>query len=158
MSNANNKDSKVDQIPTSKTQSRPSVEDAMKAPERVSLRKQRVFSADRREGYTRRYVNDLPGRIQAFLLAGWALVADTKLEKTHDGLAQVESQLGSSIRRMVNKDPNAPCHYAYLMEIPTELYDEDQLEQQKEIDEKEAAFDPTGLHKKSGMYGTIDRK
>lgn len=126
-------------------------------PERVPLHKQKAFTADARAGFTRRWVNDQVGRIDMFLKAGWTLVVGD-IEKTHEGLAQVESQLGSNVRRVVNKDPNADCRHAVLMEIPTEWYEKDHAEQQKLIDEKEAAFDSTGLHKQTGMYGKLERK
>lgn len=132
-------------------------ERANSRPERVPLHKQKAFTANSRPGYTRRWVNDQMGRIDMFLQAGWTLVVGNT-EETHEGLAQVESQLGSKVRRVVNKDPNADSRHAVLMEIPTEWYEKDRQEQQKLIDEKEAAFDAHGLHKSTGMYGKLERK
>ena len=132
-------------------------ERAGKRPDRVPLHKQKTLTSEDRPGYTRRWVNDAIGRIDAFTKAGWTLVSgDT--EKTHAGLAQVESQLGSDIKRVVNKDANADCRHAVLMEIPTEWYVTDKLEQQKLIDEKEAAFDQSGVHRQTGMYGSMSMK
>lgn len=131
---------------------------AKRRPERVPLSKQQVFVAPQRDGYMRRYVNDLPGRIEAFKRAGWVIVEDiTNSTKTHEGLAQVESAYGSQVRRVVNRDPNAPCRHAVLMEIPAEWYNEDKMEQQKLIDEKEATFDQSGMHRQQNMYGGIKR-
>lgn len=132
-------------------------ERAESRPERVPLYKQQTFTAQQKSGYLRRWVNDLPGRIDSFKKAGWTLVVDD-LEKTHDGLAQVESQLGSGVRRVVNKTLDAPCRYSVLMEIPTEWYEADKKEQQKLIDDKEAAFDQSGIHKSTGMYGSMRRE
>lgn len=128
-----------------------------KRPERVPLHKQKVFSAPKREGYKRRYVNDMPGRIDAFKRAGWTIVEESA-SKTHDGLAQVEGDYGSQVRRVVNRDPNAPCRHAVLMEIPTEWYNQDKEEQQKLIDEKEATFDQSGVHRQQNMYGGMRRE
>lgn len=129
---------------------------ANKRPERVPLHKQKICVADNREGYMRRMVLDKPGRIDAFIKAGWTLV-DGDIETTHDGLAHIEGQLGSKIRRVVNRDPKAEAKHAVLMEIPIEWYEQDKLEQQKLIDEQEAAFDQSGEHRKSGMYGSMRR-
>ena len=131
---------------------------AKKRPDRVPLHKQQLFVAEERKGYKRRYVNDLPGRIDAFKQAGWTIVEDvTNSIKTHEGLAQVESTVGSQVRRVTNRDPNAPSRYSVLMEIPTEWYEADKKEQQKLIDEKEATFDQGGIHRKANMYGGIKR-
>lgn len=129
---------------------------ADKRPERTPLHKQQLFVSEQRDGYTRRYVNDLPGRIDAFKQAGWTIVAGD-IDTTHDGLAHIEGQLGSQIRRVVNRDPKAKSQHAVLMEIPTEWYNETKAEQQKMIDEQEAAYDQSGEHKKSGMYGSMRR-
>ena len=132
---------------------------AKKRPERVPLSKQKSFTAVQREGYTRRYVNDLPGRIEAFKRAGWTIVEDVDGNiKTHDGLAQVEGQYGTQVRRVVNRGSDAPCRHSVLMEIPTEWYEEDKKEQQKLIDEKEATFDHAGVHAQQNMYGGMQRK
>jgi hypothetical protein len=129
---------------------------ANKRPERVPLHKQKICTAEAREGYKRRMVIDKPGRIDAFLRAGWT-IADGDIETTHDGLAHVEGQLGSKVRRVVNRDPNAEAKHAVLMEIPIEWYEADKAEQQKLIDEQESAFDQSGEHRKSGMYGNMSR-
>jgi hypothetical protein len=101
-------------------------------------------------------VIDKPGRIDAFLKAGWT-IADGDIETTHDGLAHIEGQMGSTVRRVVNRDPKADAKHAVLMEIPIEWYEADKAEQQRLIDERESAFDRSGEHKKSGMYGSLSR-
>lgn len=131
-------------------------ERAQSRPERVPLHKQKLFHSEARPGFERRWVNDLPGRIEKFKLAGWTLVVG-EVDATHDSLAQVESQLGSNVRRVVNKGTDAPARHAVLMEIPTEWYLQDKAEQLKLIDEQEEVFDRHGVHKSSGMYGSMKR-
>lgn len=128
---------------------------AVNRPQRVPLHKQNVFTAETRAGFKRMWVNELPGRVESYELAGWTIVADTNV-KTHDGQAQVESQLDSVVRRVVNKDPQAPSRTAVLMEIPLELYAEDHAAAQAEIDESERAFDKTGELQKQNMYGNFN--
>jgi len=130
---------------------------ATSRPERVPLHKQRALTANAKAGYEQRWVNDLPGRIDRFLKAGWTVV-NGESEVTHDGLAQVESQMGSGMRRVVNQGIAAPSRHAVLMQIPTEYYEADKAEQQKLINEKEDGFDQHGIHRKSGMYGGIKRE
>lgn len=126
-------------------------------PKRTPLYKQQALSAELRDGYERRWVNDLPGRIQAFQAAGWTLV-DDKSQDTSDVRAQDATGLGSAVRRVVNKRTGASCVYGYLMEIPKELYDEDQLEKQKQNDLIDASMSPEN-QQRSGVadYGTMKR-
>lgn len=129
---------------------------AANRPERVPLFKQQVFTAPNRPGFIRRWVNDLPGRIDAFKKAGWTIAVED-IENTHNGLAQVESQLGTTVTRVVNRGLDAPCRNAVLMEIDEEWYRADKAEQQRLIEITEAAFDRHGVHKSTGMYGSIQR-
>jgi hypothetical protein len=124
--------------------------------ERVPIHKQNIVTGTGlvRQGYQGYWQNDKPGAIDAMLLAGWEfVVADAS--KSHDGLSSVESPWGNAVRRRVNTDPAAESHYAYLMQIPKEMYDEDQAEQQKMIDNKEKGFDPTG-HMQN-IYGSFTK-
>lgn len=106
---------------------------------RVPLHQQNVFTAEKREGFMRMWVNEEVGRVAAHELAGWTIVSDPNM-KTHDNLSQMESQFDSVVRRVVNRDPHAPCRTAVLMEIPQHFYDADCLAEQKLIDEKEKEF------------------
>jgi len=124
---------------------------AVKRPARVPIHKQNVFTAENRAGFKRMWINELAGQVESYELAGWVLVADKT--KTHDGQSQIESQFDSVVRRVVNRDPNAPCKTAVLMEIPLEIYHEDHCAAQALIDEQERSFDKTGS---KDMYGDIN--
>lgn len=128
---------------------------AKQRPERIPLAKQRIIGFDQRDGYVRRFVNDVPGRIASFIRAGWTIVSENG-DKSHDGLAHVETQLGSAVQRVVNKGINAEARVAILMEIPKDLFDEDQAAKQDAIDKKEASFDHEGLLKAAQMYGRVN--
>lgn len=125
--------------------------------ERVPLHKQKLFTAEQRPGYKRRWVNEGIGVVDAFLRAGWTLVQGDDLSSTHDGLSHVESNMGSVMRRVVNKDPRASIRTAVLMEIPIEWFEAAKKEQQQLIDESEAAFDANGVHRQTNMYGSMSR-
>lgn len=127
--------------------------DKSKRPERVPLHKQKMLSAEKRPGYVRRWVNDVVDRIQQFEKAGWTPVVGES-QNTSDKLAQTESQLGSVVRKIVNKDPNAASHWAVLMEIPEDLYNQDQAEKQKENDRVEESYNRVA----GADYGKFEKK
>lgn len=127
------------------------LERAKNRPERVPLHKQNVFIAEQREGFKRMWVNESIGTVPSYELAGWSLVIDHKMQ-THDNLSQVESQFDSVVRRVVNKDPNAPCRTAVLMEMPLEMYNADQAAEQAVINEQEKLWKKT----KQNEYGDVN--
>lgn len=130
--------------------------DTSKRPERVSLTKQRILKGEERPGYIRRWVNDITGRVESFIRAGWSPVVG-KEQNISDNLLQTESQLGSVVKKVVNKDPNAACRYAVFMEIPEELYNEDQAEKQLENDRIEESYDPQKQKQSGADYGSMKR-
>lgn len=129
--------------------------DENKRPQRTPLHKQSAVTATQRDGYHRRYVNDIPGRIEAFKAAGWTVVQEEGANTSDKG-AGTESQLGSLVKKRVNKDARAEAQYAYLMEIPQEWYDQDQTDKMKAIAEKEAQFDPRVSKQPGADYGSFE--
>jgi hypothetical protein len=127
--------------------------DKSKRPERTPLHKQKALNAAHRDGYVRRWVNESVDRVEAFTRAGWTPVVGE--ENTSDTRAQTESQLGSVVRKVVNKDPNASCRTAILMEIPKDLYDADQADKQLENDRIEASYDPAKQQQHGADYGDM---
>ncbi len=118
---------------------------------RVPLSKQNAYNIQERPGYRRRGVNDDPMRIQAFLDAGWTIVHD-KNQIDDDNPLQSSSQMGSVVRKVANRSPDAPIKYQILMEIPEELYQEDQLLKAEQADALEQQYDPK---KRKGVeYGS----
>lgn len=122
-----------------------------KRPQRVPLHQQNVFTAVNRDGFKRMWVNEYIGAVASYELAGWSVVCEDNL-KTHDELSQVETQMDSVVRRVVNKDPNAPCRTAVLMEIPLELYEEDQRAEQQVLEEQEKQWNRKG----KDQYGDVN--
>lgn len=110
----------------------------------VHTQKQQVFSVDPSliaPGYKPMWIKDLPGDIDMYLKAGWEFVMDpTKKIKSNDGQIQFESRMDSVVRVRVNLDPNAPCQFNVLMQIPMEYYEEDCAAEQAEIDRKELGW------------------
>lgn len=121
---------------------------------RVPLHQQNVFKAEAREGYKRYWVNELPGEVDRYILAGWDIVLQQGFE-SHDDMSQVESQMDSVVRRIVNKGMDAPCRTAVLMEIPIEHYEADQAAEQAEITRVEKTFDPTSEMTNRNFYGGV---
>jgi hypothetical protein len=123
-------------------------------PQRVPIHKQKALGAKERKGFKRRIVNDEVGRIEMFKLAGWKVVEGSE-ERDTDARSQNASQLGSEVRYVVNRDPNAKSNTAVLMEIPEEIYHEDYLAQQQEIKDRESALNPANAKQGGADYGTM---
>lgn len=123
--------------------------------ERVSIRQQRTIAFQERPGWKRRLVNDEPGRIQMFLKAGWTIVQGEE-NNLSDRLSHTEHQIGSAVRKVVNKGATATAHHGILMEIPLELWKQDQLEKDKEVNKLDAAIDPSKTSQTGHDYGYIN--
>jgi len=102
--------------------------------------------APKREGYKRRWVNDVDDRIAMFKAAGYEPVAG-HLE-TNSGQLGLDSQMGNTVHKSVGGGQKA-----VLMEIKEEWYQEDQQAKQKRIDQTEAAL--VSAKDKQGHYGDI---
>lgn len=127
--------------------------DTEKRPKRVALHRQSVLSAEQRPGFIRRWVNEEAGRVERFMKAGWKPVGGEEAN-TSGKLAQTESQLGSIVRKVVNKDRDANCRTAILMEIHEDLYNSDQLEKLKVPDRIEASYNRAA----GSDYGSFENK
>jgi len=111
-------------------------------PKRVPLHEQRnskleVSNLDPKFVY--RWVNDKPGRIESFKLAGWTIATgeETVIYKQ----AGDASSIGSGLKQNVNSNPELASQ-AILMKIPKEFYDEDQKVKQVEVDQIAKSYDP----------------
>lgn len=100
-------------------------------PIRIPISQRKVLQAKQRDGFVRRYVNEVMGRVEMFFDAGWRIV--NKDQNTRDKNAHSESQLGSVDRIAVNRDPKMRATTAVLMEIEQHLYDEDAAYKQAQI-------------------------
>ena len=139
----NNKDTKAARTPLVEGKS---TEKQVRKP----LHRQNVYVAKEKPGFRRRSVNYDPVRIQSFLDAGWTIVQGQD-QIDDDKPLQSASQMGGVVKKVANRSPDAPVRYQILMEIPEELYQEDQREKQKIVDEREAMYNP---RKRSGeLYG-----
>lgn len=128
---------------------------AKNRPKRVPLDQQRASKLDvhKEEGFVYRWVNEKPGRIDSFKLAGWETVS--KEEAARYKQAGDASSTGSIAELVVNPTVDIDTKKAILMRIPKEFYDEDQLEKQKKIDSKELSFDPSKANK-ADEYGNLN--
>lgn len=89
------------------------------------------LQADVPSGMTGRWVNDVPGRIQRALDSGYEFISsDGEVAQTRDG--------GRS--EIVGTGRDGGAMRAFLMAIPTVLYDEDQKAKQADLDEIDNAI------------------
>jgi hypothetical protein len=113
--------------------------------ERVPLSAMRQkLQAPKREGFTRRWVNDEGGRPQDFERAGYAFVEDEGVHTDGEG---------SRISRRVGKTDEGRPIYAFLMEQKQEWYDEDQAEKNKELDATDQAIKSGNIAGQVGQDG-----
>jgi len=96
-----------------------------------------------RTGFHRHWFNEEPGRIDAALAAGY----------TH-----VEDKEGRKVQRIVGVNAAGGPLNAYLMEIPEEWYQEDMAEQQRLVDEKDAAIREGSVGGRPGEDGRYVKK
>lgn len=119
-------------------------------PKRIPLHEQRrdVLTAPVKPGYVRRFFNDKGARIENAKKAGWALVEDNVFV----GEGQNNNQtLGSGARRGVGQGVTG-----ILMEIPEELYNEDQIAKQRDVSDKEATMKRNLNSGQGGTYGSVE--
>lgn len=74
-----------------------------------------------RPGFHRRWVSELPGRVDRALAAGWSHVKDPRSKQP--------------VRLVVDKSLGERGRNGFLMEIPQALYDEDQEVKSRSLDE-----------------------
>lgn len=127
-----------------------------KRPERKPIYKNKILEAKPRKGFVRRFVNEEPGRVAMFLEAGWTLVVGD--EDASDSKVQDAAQQSSLVRRVVNRGADARSQTAVLMEIPEDLYNEDQAAKQKKVDKIEDSYDPNKTKQSGADYGNMTRK
>lgn len=78
-----------------------------------------------REGYHRHWFNDVAGRIDRALKAGYEHVKDKE---------------GKNVTRLVGTAEGGGGLHAFLMEIPQEWYEEDMAREQAQVNEREASI------------------
>lgn len=116
------------------------------------LHQQTISDQFYREGWMRRMVNDEPGRIDRFKLAGWDMVEGQKGKEKIDSFVQGTFTVGSPVCfHNKNQNPHATSHRCYLMEIPLEYYQE--MVEQKNTKHRETV---QNVHKYAITDGSID--
>ena len=95
-----------------------------------------------REGYARRVVCDRHGRVEKFLAGGWSYVQQDALEENPTGVLKAATREGvdSRVSQVVGSHKDNKPMTGYLMEIPVELYDEDQATKMEHIDNLESGL------------------
>lgn len=134
-------------------------------PEKAAWRKERVplgiprmkLQAPSRPGYRRRWICDRPGRIEDAIRGGYQFVTKETLGGPDVPVDLTEREsVDSRVSRVVGVHEDNRPMVAYLMEIPEELYEEDQARKQAKVDEKEAALrrgvDQHGAPGQDGRY------
>lgn len=124
-------------------------------PQRISLEQQKKMDVLERPGFRRRWVNDVPGRIHKFKLAGWSFADPSTVGEQFELLHHESKEFDASVIRMlVNKNPDAASRYAYLMEIPSEWFEEAKRDKMKKVDRTEEQI--YRELNKPGVYGEFE--
>jgi len=106
---------------------------------RTPVASRNIMTTGQRDGFTRRFVNDTPGRIEMFKEAGYEPVREPT--KVGDNRAGESSNMGTSV---VSKNVGGG-HRAILMEIPDKYYQEDQGAKERQLEKKEKSLLPKEL-------------
>lgn len=103
-----------------------------------------------RDGYCRRVVCDRHGRLDKFIKAGWRFVGEDELESKPGSALKINTRetIDGSVGQVVGTHKDNTQMMGYLMEIPEELYDEDQAAKMEQLDALEA-----GLRAGRGLAG-----
>lgn len=120
--------------------------------DRIPVSTRKVLKYPEKKGYRRRMVNDTDTRIQTFIEGGWTPVEGD--EKGSDPRAGETSIPGNVVKKSVGQGVTG-----VLMEIPEELYEEDQAAKQKRISKAEDAMrkdDKTGKGIEKDQYGKVE--
>ncbi len=90
------------------------------------------LSVPERKGYVRRWVNDTEGRLMQAEQGGYQFATDQSLQIGAPDVDNVNRDLGARISRVVDKSTGQK---AYLMEIKSDFYAEDQQAKANKIAE-----------------------
>ena len=107
------------------------------------------LAVPQREGYVRRWVNDVEGRLEMAERGGYQFVEDQSLQIGAPDIDNVNRDLGARMSRVVDKSTGMK---AYLMEIKKEYHEEDQRIKMREVDETENAIKRGALHEEESRY------
>lgn len=128
---------------------------AKNRPKRVPMERGTVMKVGehhKEEGYVYRWIDEKkPGRIEEALAAGWEPVSGN--DNSSDRKVQDASQLGSVVRVVANRDPNAISPTQILVKKPKEWFDEDVALKQRKLDKVEEALDPRKAEGDGNHYG-----
>ena len=108
------------------------------------------------DGYHLHILNDVPGRIEQALGAGYEFVSPDEVGGTAVNVVSRNTDIGDKVRFLVGTDGNNQPMYAYLMKIRNEFYEEDQNAIQERVDRTDAAIRQGQLtkegHSTEGFY------
>ncbi len=111
----------------------------------TAINKRNVLTAETREGFHRRFVNDIDDEIKYAMDCGYTPVLDADADNTAPKVGR-PSKLGNLVRKSVRGGM-----HAVLMEIPMEWYLENQAEKAEKRREQEKMMEPA-----QGQYGSIE--
>ncbi len=118
-------------------------------PKRIPLGTRNVLTAPKREGYTRRFVNDEGNRVQTFQAAGYEVVKERI--NVGDHKAGKETQIGKAVTPSVGGGTKA-----VLMEIKNEYYEEDQREKHNRLKAVENGMRRSRNDYRPGEFGEVN--
>lgn len=111
--------------------------------------RQKLNVHDQDKGYSYRWFNDAPGRIQAAEQAGYEFVTEATVGDTGDG----DTDLGTRVSARVGATGNGLNSTAYLMRIRQDWYDEDQDAKEQERSKIDAALRRGSVSGEPGQDG-----
>lgn len=122
-----------------------------RAAKRTPLAERNLIKAESKKGFIRRWVNDTPGRVQDMVNAGYDLVPSDESKMKQDASLSLDD--GTWKTRSMGGG-----HKAFLMEVPEEIFFEDQRLKEEKVRGTENSL-MEDIKDMSGVYGegiTVD--
>jgi hypothetical protein len=91
-------------------------------------------------GWHLHWMNDDGQRLIEAQQGGYEFVSEEETKLDQVAPTPANSDLGTRVRKVVGKQENGEPMYAYLMKIPQNFYDEDQLALQAQVDRIDATI------------------
>lgn len=104
--------------------------------------------SDKDPNYSYRWIKGSPERLAAAESGGYEYVSQGQAGKVGEGAEDGNTDVGSRVSRLVGTHADGKPRTDYLMRIPKDIYDADQAEKQRKVDEVDAAIKRGDAHKR----------
>lgn len=113
----------------------------------LGVSRSRLTVADRDPNYEYRWVKGTAERLSAAESGGYEFVQSGAIGKVGEDAQDGNTDIGSRVSRVVGTHADGKPRSDYLMRIPKELYEADQIVKQRDVDKVDEAIRSGKAHK-----------